>query len=347
MLAAMQTQIFVDDQQQEADFQPADHQLRVVIAYNEITAGKRAMRVMTDLGRQLGEDINFLPFPWSFDLLSDTDWGEVAAGDAVRADILIIATSSTNPLPPAVGRWTASAISRKQGTAAAVIALFGPEENPDGADSSRLEIIQSAAREAGLAFFAPGSRHDCDRPSGPQSRSQTEPAKSARWSAPAEPLVVNESSDQPVEQVAMAAAGHEAARSFRERFCLAYQCPDSEFTDRVFLLTLYFHALAVAVILWPWRKRLFAADHALIDKVGAAHWRGDMQWKLDRMRTAEWLGGPGRRLLRCRISTQRLGMLMTMVMQSSAETSGAASPSSTSPPDVILRQFGATARELS
>ena len=132
--------------------------LRVVIAYQDVSAGQRAMRVLTDLARGFGEDLEFEPLPWSFHLLAQVDWREVAALDAVRADILIIATSNTRPLPAEIEQWAADAIGQKQGTVAAVVALFGPEENyddPDEAGPSRFASIQLAARQAGLAFFTP------------------------------------------------------------------------------------------------------------------------------------------------------------------------------------------------
>ena len=151
----MQTTSFTDDLHLDTD-SPAPNPLRVVIAYDDLAAGKRAMRVMTDLAKAFGDDIEFKPFPWSFDLLADLGWRAVAANDAIKADILIIATSRAGPLPLTIGRWAEDAIHRKRGTAAAVVALFGSEQNPDGAGSSRLIGIQMAARRAGLDFFAPG-----------------------------------------------------------------------------------------------------------------------------------------------------------------------------------------------
>ena len=162
ILASMQVQHFMDETNLDPDSTDTKQALRVVIAYNDVAAGKRAMRVLADLGKGLGDEIEFQPFPWSFDLLADMDWRKAAARDAVNADILIIATSSANPLPPAIGRWAEAAISQKRGTAAAVIALFGSDENPDGAGSSRLEAIQTAVRQAGLDFFAPAPRHELD-----------------------------------------------------------------------------------------------------------------------------------------------------------------------------------------
>jgi hypothetical protein len=161
MLGCMQTHHFMD----EPSFQtgvPEMDPVRVVIAYNDLAAGKRAMHVMANLGEGLGSDIAFRPIPWSFELLADPDWGAAAARDAASVDILILATSDTQPLPAAVARWVEAAIGRMRGTAAAVIALFGPTENPDGPDSRRLQAIQAAALGAGLDFFAPSPRHEPD-----------------------------------------------------------------------------------------------------------------------------------------------------------------------------------------
>ena len=158
----MQAQHFMDETNLVADSTGTESALQVVIAYDDIAAGGRAMRVLADLGEGLGDAIEFQPIPWSFDLLADVDWREMAATDAVNADILIIGTSSTNPLPLAVQRWVETAIAQKRGTDAAVVALFGLEENPDRAGSSRLEAIQAVARQAGLDFFAPAPHHELD-----------------------------------------------------------------------------------------------------------------------------------------------------------------------------------------
>lgn len=133
-----------------------------------------------------------------------------------------------------------------------------------------------------------------------------------------------EPSARPSGQSPGDAASSSPPESFRDRFCAVHRCAPAEFGDRVFLLTLYFHALPVAVLLWPWRRRLFAADHALIEKLGGVRWCGSVQWKLDRLITPAWRGGLGRGRLRCRVSSRRLGALMVKVMGSSMETPPAA-----------------------
>ncbi len=162
MLSLMQTPAINDEGKRAAKAVEGGQPMRVVIAYDDLTAGKRAMQVLFDIAKSMGDAIEFEPVPWSFELLSDVNWREVAASEAVKADILIIASSGARPVPSEVARWTEAAIQQKQGTAAAVVALFGSEENPDRDGSPRLEFIQKAAREAGLDFFAPARRLELD-----------------------------------------------------------------------------------------------------------------------------------------------------------------------------------------
>jgi hypothetical protein len=63
----------------------------------------------------------------------------------------------------------------------------------------------------------------------------------------------------------------------------------------VLLLSLYFHALPLAVLLWPFRRRLFAVDFDLIEQAGCARWGGDISWQLGQMCPPQWTAGPGRR----------------------------------------------------
>ncbi|MSU33879.1 MAG: hypothetical protein EXS36_01990 [Pedosphaera sp.] len=68
------------------DSPKASRSLRVVIAYEDLAAGKQAMSLIIQLGNEFGDDIKFTPLPWSFALLADVDWRAVAASDAVRAE---------------------------------------------------------------------------------------------------------------------------------------------------------------------------------------------------------------------------------------------------------------------
>lgn len=146
----------------DSDWPETKPALQVLIAYGDVAAGKRAMHVLADLGQGLGDDLEFQPLPWAFDLLLDANWREAAANHALKADILILAATNTNVFPLEIKEWIESTLSRKRGTDSAVVALFGSEEEPDVGASAAMEAIRTAAQRAELAFFAPLARRDLD-----------------------------------------------------------------------------------------------------------------------------------------------------------------------------------------
>lgn len=136
--------------------------LRVVIAHDDMLAGQRAIRLLASLAWRLGNDVRFEPRPWPFHLLADAEWREVAAGEAAKADLLVIAAHSPARLSPVVERWMESTIARLAGREAAVVALLGTDEHPAAGDSPGLLAIQAACFAAGLACFAPGPGAELD-----------------------------------------------------------------------------------------------------------------------------------------------------------------------------------------
>lgn len=162
----------------------------------------------------------------------------------------------------------------------------------------------------------------------------TTPTTSAKAAAPkADALSAPATSEDRSVPATTAATAHEPnprpedepgrlqlPETFRDRFCVAGRCPPGAFTDQIFLRTLYLHALPVALLLWPWRRQVFALDFKLLDHAAGTEWCGSARNQLDRLRTPEWVGGLGRRLLRLRISTRRLEMLMRKTMRHPLET---------------------------
>ena len=144
----MQTSQTRDEANLEQGSNGPENTLRVVIVYNGPAAGKRAMRVLQSLAQQLNDKIEFRPLPWAFEHVLDVYWSKLAAREAANADILIIATSDARslPFPLVLGRWIE----------AAVAGLFGERTNSGESRTSRLEAIQSAARQGGLDFYVPG-----------------------------------------------------------------------------------------------------------------------------------------------------------------------------------------------
>ena len=169
----MSVQRLTDEFTAESDPTGGREAVQVVIAYEDLAAAKRAMRVLAELDKGLPEPINFHPVPWSFEVLTDPNWRGAGTMDAVRADILVIATSGTTPFTPAMAQWVDDVIDQKRGTDAAIVALVGAQTGRDEFRFARLALLQAKAQQAGLAFFAPASNAGLnDTPLGLPRRAQ-------------------------------------------------------------------------------------------------------------------------------------------------------------------------------
>jgi hypothetical protein len=133
----------------------SDQVINIVIAYDTVAAGQRAVRLFSSLDRNQRGIGKFRPQPWRFDLLVDSDCCEFAAEDAMRADVIIVSASRGSDLPAALKTWLRTCLGRRRGTRIALVALMGTEEDMDGANSPRLEFLRNAASEFGFDFFAP------------------------------------------------------------------------------------------------------------------------------------------------------------------------------------------------
>ncbi len=132
--------------------------INVLIAYDDVAAAQRAMRLFARVGRGQTEDLQTeellcQPQLWRFDLLADSDWGECAAIDALRADLIVVSASSPVALPRPVQSWLSACLARKQGAHAAVVALVQTDTHMEPSDCPSLGFLQAAATEAGLDFF--------------------------------------------------------------------------------------------------------------------------------------------------------------------------------------------------
>jgi hypothetical protein len=128
---------------------------KVVVVYDDVPAGNHAIRVLARMFHEPEDKVALRPRLWRFDFLEDTDWLSMALADAVNADIVVISASSPRGLEPSLANWIELCMARKEGSAAAIVVLFGSPESLDGPASPRLQFVEKAARKAGLDFFAP------------------------------------------------------------------------------------------------------------------------------------------------------------------------------------------------
>lgn len=125
--------------------------LNALIVYDDLPAGRRALRLLTSQSQALGEPPPMGILSWRFDLLDDPDWSAMALRDAARADLLIVAAGTDAALPPALVHWLKVALEQKRGSTAAVVALLEDDE----LNSPRFRQVGAMSERAGVDFLAP------------------------------------------------------------------------------------------------------------------------------------------------------------------------------------------------
>lgn len=128
----------------------ANPTFNVVLAYEDLETGKRAMRTYDYLVEQLGGECLFANQMWKFDLLTVNKLREMAAHDAAVADILIISAHEGNELSHEVKEWAEMWAAEKTKTIA-LVGLFDAE--PSLATPVR-DFMEAIAERAGVEFFS-------------------------------------------------------------------------------------------------------------------------------------------------------------------------------------------------
>jgi hypothetical protein len=129
----------------------------VMILYDELAAGQRAMQLFTSLADEHGDQFEFRPQIWRFEFIADPDWRPLVDEEALRADLFVVAMTGQTDLPAGVRAWFKTSLSAKQGAGAALVALLGKDGDLDTPASSRFHLLQQLAYENGLEFFSPTS----------------------------------------------------------------------------------------------------------------------------------------------------------------------------------------------
>ena len=107
---------------------PVEAPLNVLIIYEDALAMSRALRVISRLENQTGDQVCFKRVFWRFDLLEEPDWRGEAARDVVAADMVILATREAAELPPALNGWLEACLALRGEQGTALVALFGSSD---------------------------------------------------------------------------------------------------------------------------------------------------------------------------------------------------------------------------
>jgi hypothetical protein len=124
----------------------------VVIAYEDFETGKQAMRIYDTLVENLGQRWRFENQMWKFDVLSIPKLREMAANDAIKADLVIVSCHGDD-LPQGVRKWFEHWVGQNL-RPSALAAIFDYEGSAPQARALRAYLSALAARGHMEFFFA-------------------------------------------------------------------------------------------------------------------------------------------------------------------------------------------------
>jgi len=130
----------------------ADPVFNIVIAYEDFDTGKHAKETFDFLVSNLGHECRFCNQMWKFDVLSIPRLREMAAKDALAADIIIISCHGTHGLSPDVKAWINSWVY-EQSNAIALVTLF-TDASTYGEYHNIRSYLAEVAKCARMEFFA-------------------------------------------------------------------------------------------------------------------------------------------------------------------------------------------------
>jgi hypothetical protein len=130
----------------------ADPTFNVLIAYEDFETGKHAKETYDFLVSNLRHECQFSNQMWKFDVLGIPKLREMAAKDALTADIIIISCHATHDLSADVKAWFNSWID-EQSNAIALVALFF--DTSASSDNHNMHAyLANVAKRARMEFFA-------------------------------------------------------------------------------------------------------------------------------------------------------------------------------------------------
>ena len=103
--------------------------LNVVIAYDSIPAGRRALSMLTRLLGQEIQAVNLYRSLWRLDLVNEPECCEQIIVDTTAADLLILSACEPEAHLTAIEDWVSTFLSQRRGVSTAILYLLGGPDN--------------------------------------------------------------------------------------------------------------------------------------------------------------------------------------------------------------------------
>jgi hypothetical protein len=128
----------------------------VLVAYEDVAGGRRAQELLGRLTKAFPkEDSDWLCCAmWKFNEQTTPQRVEIAAEQATKADLIIIATHEREDLPPVLEEWVRRWLLKKAGRSCALVTLLERDESDTDGSQGVRSYFETVAQRAELAFFA-------------------------------------------------------------------------------------------------------------------------------------------------------------------------------------------------
>lgn len=125
---------------------------QTLVLYEDFAAGRCATDTCNLLMARLGDEFELQCSMWKFDVLRNPKLSKIAALEATEADVIIVATHGSSPLPAELTAWVEAWLPARGNHPAALIAVVDSAfQRKDRSATS--EYLQSVAAAAKMDFL--------------------------------------------------------------------------------------------------------------------------------------------------------------------------------------------------
>lgn len=161
---------------------------QTLVLYEDFAAGRRATDTCNLLMARLGDEFELRCSMWKFEVLRNSKLSEIAAREATEADIIIVATHGSSPLPSEVTAWVDAWLPGRGAHPAALVAVVNSAFQSKDRSSATFDYLRSVAAAANMDFLGQVTafaRNDYALPDFPlrAETGTTLPSDSPRWNA--------------------------------------------------------------------------------------------------------------------------------------------------------------------
>lgn len=138
----------------EPDVLPPAEDLRILLAYQDDTIGRQALRICLQLIHGAAADTGLQQQVWSFASLVPAELRSTIMHDATDADMLIIASHGNRELPAHVKNWLEEWADTHEDKDVALVGVVDQMPGTSEAASPCLAFLSTMARQGRTRFFA-------------------------------------------------------------------------------------------------------------------------------------------------------------------------------------------------